>query len=142
MTTVITAMTAAQCRQHLAGESVGRVGVTAHALPVIIPVNYALDDDTIVFRTAPDGLLAHACDETVVAFEVDRLSPDGSDGWSVLVVGVAQLVPDHLAQRAGRDLPAALGPGQDQLVTIATARITGRQVERQPVTLDIAGRAS
>lgn len=135
-------MSVAQCRQHLAAESIGRVGVTAHALPVIIPVNYVLDeDDTIVFRTAPDGQLARACDDAVVAFEIDRLSPDGSGGWSVLVIGVAHLVSTS-ADLAALSRPPGFGAGHDQLVSIASARISGRQVGLHPVSSEVTGRAS
>ena len=79
-----------ECVARLAGHTVGRIAVTSRALPVILPVNYVLTGSTILFRTDPDGLLATATDDTVVAFEVDDLAADGLSGWSVLAVGIAQ----------------------------------------------------
>src|SRR3954449_13239817 len=82
------------CRDLLASGRVGRVAVTADALPVIAPVNYVVDGSSIVFRTKRDGLLARACDDAVIAFEIDEVAADGSGGWSVNVVGIASLVSD------------------------------------------------
>ena len=44
-----------ECRALLSSGRVGRVAVTADALPVIAPVNYVVDGNTIVFRTKRDG---------------------------------------------------------------------------------------
>ena len=124
----LTRMHRSECVRRLAAGTVGRVGVTARAMPVIIPVNYVVDGDAVVFRTTPDGLLAGACDGNVVAFEVDELAPDGSGGWSVLVVGVAQLLAPAEARRLhGRPVPA-VGDGRDAVVRIELARVTGRRI--------------
>jgi uncharacterized protein len=42
-----------QCLSLLAGDEVGRLAVIVGNTPTIFPVNYALDGDTIVFRTDP-----------------------------------------------------------------------------------------
>src|SRR4051812_25913085 len=63
-----------ECRRLLAAGKVGRVSVTSDALPVIAPVNYVLDGNTIVFRTRHDGMLARACQDAVIAFEIDELA--------------------------------------------------------------------
>ena len=124
-----------ECLQRLAGQAVGRVAVTAQALPAIIPVNYVLDDQSIVFRTDADGLLAHACDESVVAFEVDDMAADGSGGWSVLVVGVAHLLDGSQAARAAQlDVVSAMGQGRNQHVSIDISRVSGRRVGTQPAS--------
>ena len=130
----MTRMTHPECMRRLAGQSVGRVAVTAHALPAIIPVNYALQGQSIVFRTHGDGLLARACDENVVAFEVDEVTPDGSGGWSVLVVGVAHLLAGSQAVRATElDLVSAMGEDRSQFISIDIGRVSGRWVGAQPV---------
>jgi nitroimidazol reductase NimA-like FMN-containing flavoprotein (pyridoxamine 5'-phosphate oxidase superfamily) len=123
-----------ECMQRLAGHAVGRVAVTAEALPAIIPVNYALDDHSIVFQTDSDGLLAGACDESVVAFEVDDVAADGSGGWSVLVVGVAHLLAGSQAARAAQlGIVSAMGDDRSQFVSIDFSRVSGRRVGAQPV---------
>lgn len=42
-----------QCLRLLADDEIGRLAVIAGNTPAIFPVNYALDGDTIVFRTDP-----------------------------------------------------------------------------------------
>jgi uncharacterized protein len=74
------------CLALLRAEVVGRLGVSDHGAPRIFPVNYVLDGDTVVFRTAPgtkldDGPRAPAC------FEIDAFDRTTRTGWSVLVLG-------------------------------------------------------
>jgi hypothetical protein len=54
------------------GFSVGRVGFAAADGIMMLPVNFAVARKTIIFRTAPDTLLAVYADGPV-GFEVDRL---------------------------------------------------------------------
>lgn len=123
-----------ECMQRLAEQSVGRVAVTAHALPAIVPVNYALDDDSIIFRTKAEGLLARGCDHSVVAFEVDEVAADGSGGWSVLVVGVARLLGGSQAVRAAElGIVSAMGDDRDHFISIDIGRVSGRRVGAQAV---------
>src|SRR3982751_6211871 len=100
METPARALSWAECLDHLRNATVGRVGVTHRALPAIVPVNYALPGGKVVFRTEPEGMLASACASSVVAFEVDDVAPDGRSGWSVLAVGVAELLDGSAAVRA------------------------------------------
>ncbi len=117
------------CRAHLAGEAVGRIAVTQAALPLIVPVNYVMDEDTIFFRTRHDGAVARACDNAVIAFEIDALAADGTAGWSVNVVGVATLVPEHEVDQAWHDrLRTAAGPERNQFVRMRVGMVTGREI--------------
>lgn len=130
----MTTLTRVECLRVLSAGWVGRVAITAQALPAIVPVNYALDGRTIVFRTRTDGMLARACDGNVVAFEVDQLAPDGRTGWSVLVVGVAALLAGSDALRAVQlNLASAAGEERDQFVSIAIGRISGRRIGDTPL---------
>ena len=75
-----------ECLRLLGSAAIGRLALSVRALPVVLPVNFALADDGIVIRTGAGTKLDQACDQTVVAFEVDRfdtMSP--RTGWSVLV---------------------------------------------------------
>lgn len=56
--------------------------------PAVVPVNYEVVDNAIMFRTAPDSVPAAAVG-TDVAFEVDHVDEALSQGWSVLAVGPA-----------------------------------------------------
>lgn len=79
----------ARCFDLLATVAVGRIGVSVRALPVILPVGYAVTGERVVFRTAPGTKLDAAVHRSVVAFETDRYDPAGDWGWSVLVQGMA-----------------------------------------------------
>ena len=46
------------CRRLLETVSVGRVALTRHALPVMIPVGFVLDGSNLVLRTRPESVLA------------------------------------------------------------------------------------
>lgn len=132
-----------ECLDRLRSRAVGRIAVTDQALPVIVPVNYLLLGNTLVFRSEPGGLLARACNETVVAFEVDELALDGSSGWSVLVVGVAgPLDEGEMLRVAARGLASAARPESQHFVGIRAGRLTGREVGPSPCRLVGAGRPS
>jgi len=124
------------CRALLEAGSVGRVAVTADALPVIAPVNYAAEGNNIVFRTKRDGMLARACDDAVIAFEIDELAPDGGGGWSVNVVGIATLVSDSEHVRLlSLWLVTAVGDERDQFVRMRIGLMHG-----QRINTDVAAR--
>jgi nitroimidazol reductase NimA-like FMN-containing flavoprotein (pyridoxamine 5'-phosphate oxidase superfamily) len=126
-------LTREQCLTKLRAVAVGRVAVTSKALPAIVPVNYVLNGNSVIFRTEPGGMLARGCDSTVVAFEIDALSVDGRSGWSVLVVGVAELLAGSVAVRAtATGLVSAAGDGLDQFVAVTIGQLTGRAIERVP----------
>jgi len=118
-----------QCRAMLATTRVGRVAVTTDALPVIAPVNYVLDGNSIVFRTRPGGMLARACDNAVIAFGIDELAADGSHGWSVNVVGIASLLaPSEQLRALSRGLVSAAGDDAQQFVRLRIGVVTGRRI--------------
>ena len=80
------------CLDLLGGMSIGRLGFSAGALPVIFPVNFTLDGRTIVMLTE-DGQKVDAARKGVVAcFEVDWFDPFSHIGWSVLATGRLELV--------------------------------------------------
>lgn len=119
-----------ECRALLAGSSLGRVAVTVGELPAIFPVNYALLDDDVVFRTAEGSKLRAALERAVVAFEIDGVDGGSRTGWSVLVVGHATALwrrPD-IERALALDLePWAPGP-RDRFVRMTTGTISGRRI--------------
>ena len=134
MTGYLEVLTDEESRALLAAGRVGRVAVTADALPVIAPVNYVVDGSSIVFRTRHDGMLARACDDAVIAFETDEIAADGSGGWSVNVVGIASLVSDSEQIRALQlGIVSAAGDERDQFVQMRMGLIHGRRISRTGV---------
>lgn len=74
------------CLRLLAADDVGRLGVVSGGTPLILPVNYALDGEDIVLRTAPGSKL-DAAPRARACFEIDRFDHDARSGWSVLALG-------------------------------------------------------
>ena len=82
------------CLRLLAAVSVGRVGFVADGEVLVLPVNFVMDGQAVVFRTASGSKLAGAEDRSTVAFEVDNYDDITQSGWSVLVRGHAEVVED------------------------------------------------
>jgi uncharacterized protein len=87
-------LTVEECLSLLQSRTVGRIGVVSPSGPMIFPVNYAVSEDTIVFRTLPYGVIANNAHEAEVAFEVDSLDDTMQEGWSVLATGRSHRIED------------------------------------------------
>jgi nitroimidazol reductase NimA-like FMN-containing flavoprotein (pyridoxamine 5'-phosphate oxidase superfamily) len=125
-------LTEDQCRELLATEVVGRIGVSVGALPAIFPVNYGMVGDDIVFRTGEGTKLRRAVEGGVVGFEVDHVDTAARAGWSVLVVGLARRVSADEEGAIGElDLSPWAGPGRTNLVRIHPELISGRRIVKK-----------
>lgn len=87
-------MSYAECRTHLANASAGRVAVSTPDGPHIVPVNFSVVDESIVFRTSPFSVLATYGRNAKLAFEVDFFDAQRQLGWSVVARGRADVVTD------------------------------------------------
>jgi nitroimidazol reductase NimA-like FMN-containing flavoprotein (pyridoxamine 5'-phosphate oxidase superfamily) len=128
-----------ECMRLLAGSTVGRIALTRDALPVILPVNYAVDGHTIVVRTTEGSVLRAArAGGTVVAFEVDELDPATMSGWSVLITGTLREITAASAVLRAEQLPLTpwVGGERRHFVRITPGIMTGRQI------LDLPAQAS
>jgi uncharacterized protein len=119
-----------ECLRLLDRATLGRVGVTAAALPSVLPVNFRLAGDRIVFRTGEGTKLAAATRNAVVAFEVDDIDPVDHTGWSVMVTGVARPVvdPDDLARLNGLGIARWAAGGDGHLVEVSLEIVSGRRI--------------
>jgi len=125
------ALSPAECFGLLELGGIGRVGFASADGIMMLPVNFALTAKTIIFRTAPDTLLALYADGQV-SFEFDCLDHALRAGWSVLVQGHAHKVADErevkrLEERTHLE-PWADG-ARDVYVRITPNRISGRCIE-------------
>ena len=84
----------AECFDLLEPGGIGRVGFNAADGIMMLPVNFAVSGKSIVFRTAPDTLLAVYADGRV-SFEADHQDETLREGWSVLVHGHAHRITDE-----------------------------------------------
>ena len=76
------------CWSVLGSAQVGRLAVCVDGSPRIFPINFIVDEETIVFRTAPGTKLAASINADV-AFEVDDYDVDSGQAFSVIVEGRA-----------------------------------------------------
>lgn len=101
---------AEECYRLLTTQEIGRIGVNAEHYPLILPVNYALDGTTIVFRTG-SGFILRAAEHANVTFEVDDVDRRTRSGWSVLVRGQAEAVgPAHRDELIARTRTTGVEP--------------------------------
>jgi nitroimidazol reductase NimA-like FMN-containing flavoprotein (pyridoxamine 5'-phosphate oxidase superfamily) len=91
------------CLRLLASVPVGRVGFFADGELVVLPVNHVIDGQDPVFRTARGSKLSAAEGQNLAAFEADHYDEQARTGWSVLVIGRAEVVYDEAeVQRLNR----------------------------------------
>ena len=114
----------------LASATLGRIAVTIGALPVVLPVNFRLVDDRIVFRTGIGTKFDAATRNAVVAFEADDIEPMWHTGWSVLITGIAREVTDPLERDAleAANIPRWAPTGDGRLVEVSTEMASGRRI--------------
>jgi hypothetical protein len=120
-----------ECQELLSAGLVGRVAVSTPVGPHIVPVNYAVVDDTVVIRTSPYGILGSHARGSIVAVEVDQFDYPRQRGWSVVARGRAEAVTgaeelDHI--RSVWD-PHAWASGQRNLyLRVRWSELTGRRL--------------
>jgi uncharacterized protein len=121
-----------ECLRLLRSRELGRVGFEFAARPVILPVNYRVIANGIVFRAAPGNKLSAALMRARVAFEVDDAEPSGRSGWSVLVVGHATELRDDTSVKAAQQLGVSpWAPGEHaHFVVVPADEISGRRFAR------------
>jgi nitroimidazol reductase NimA-like FMN-containing flavoprotein (pyridoxamine 5'-phosphate oxidase superfamily) len=124
-------LTNAECVHFLSAGVVGRVAMSAPDGPRIAPVNYAVHDDAIVFRTSPYSEMSAYGWDSELAFEVDELDYETLQGSSVVARGRGRVVeePEEIAaiHNAWEPRPWA-GGSRNVYVKLAWRELTGRRV--------------
>jgi nitroimidazol reductase NimA-like FMN-containing flavoprotein (pyridoxamine 5'-phosphate oxidase superfamily) len=121
-----------ECLQLLSREPVGRLALTASALPVVLPINFVLMDNTIVFATDEGLKLQAARQGTVACLEVDGFDRWSHGGWSVLATGRMSEITDPVRLAEARQLPLspwALARPQ-HYVELSIELLSGRRINR------------
>jgi pyridoxamine 5'-phosphate oxidase-like protein len=115
-----------ECWQLLATVSVGRLALSVHALPVIVPVQYYLDGRRLAVCLGHHGLPERSLDEAIIAFGADSIDTVTRSGWSVQVQG-RSVIPRGLRIDTDCGWPAAA-----QIVEIEPGRIRGHRMHLCP----------
>ena len=84
-TDVVTILSASESWDLLSSVAVGRLVTSVDGRPEIFPVNFAVQNRTVLFRTAEGTKLVSAVMNNQVLFEADAY--DAEEGWSVIVRG-------------------------------------------------------
>ena len=124
-------LTGPDCWELLRGADLARLAVVTPDGADILPVNYVVDAETLVFRTAPGQKLRELTAEPRVALEVDGVM--GSMRWSVVVRGVAhRLDHDDEIEASGvlALVPANPAP-KHNFVRVEPGRVSGRRFPTQ-----------
>lgn len=126
-----------ECLQLLRAMAVGRIAVAMPGeAPLVVPVNYVVDGETVVFRS-DEGSKVAALRVGPVAFETDFVDPVRRTGWSVLVRGVAYEATQWEIEHVG--LESWVSGPKAHWVRIVPESITGRRIRVSDVALDSRG---
>jgi hypothetical protein len=123
------------CLELLQTAPIGRLALTRDALPVIIPVAFALLGHDPVIRAGSGPVWDAGERGTVLCFEADSNTAEWSAGWSVAVIGRAEPItdPDELAAARLLKLPVWRPDpdGADGFVRIRSELISGRRFTKR-----------
>ena len=122
--------------------AVGRLVICPGGEPLIFPLNFAVDGDTVVFRTQV-GTKLSGITRSMATFEVDRIDAAGR-GWSVVIEGLAQEVldSDPVELRARLDaLDLEAWPGGDRPHVVRITPFAVRGSAWVPAAVPAAGTA-
>lgn len=84
----------AACIELIESTPVGRLGFLSDGGPLVLPINHAWWEGSIVFRSLEGKKLAAAAENQQVCFEADGWDPTDRSGWSVVLRGTAREVTD------------------------------------------------
>lgn len=120
-----------ECMALLAKADVGRLAVAAAGDIDIFPLNFVIDDEKLMFRSAEGTKLIEVVLAGRVAFEVDGYEPEDGKAWSVVVKGVAELLDRFPEIYHAQDLP--LFPWnaspKERFVRITPESVSGRRFQ-------------
>lgn len=123
-------MSTQECWAVLDRERFGRLAVAVQGEPDIFPINFLVDNGTLLMRTAAGTKLTELVINAAVAVEAD--GRDGDEAWSVIVKGLARMV-DSFSETYADDekhLETWLPSDKPIYVEITVRDISGRRFYR------------
>lgn len=127
----IVEMTERKCMQLLAANHFGRVAVNDREGPVVLPVNYVLDGDSVLFRSGMGTKVEAGARGAPASFEVDAADERTRTGWSVVARGTLTDVYDPVEIERARRLPVEPFAGGDRphYLRLLISQLTGRRID-------------
>lgn len=125
----VTILPAHECWDLLGGATLGRLVTSVDGRPEIFPVNYAVQRQTILFRTAEGTKLVSAAINNQVVFEVD--DHNVAEGWSVIVRGTARSLrsDDEIADAERAQVLPWTSYEKSHYVRVIPEMVTGRRFQ-------------
>lgn len=120
-----------ECLELLQTKSkIGRVAFVAQGKPMVLPVNYRADADSVVICIGEGIMLDHLTGNAPAAFEVDVYTLGSRSGWSVLVQGTADEVtdPEDLEELQYSPLKSWVTSPSGHWIRISIDEISGRRI--------------
>jgi nitroimidazol reductase NimA-like FMN-containing flavoprotein (pyridoxamine 5'-phosphate oxidase superfamily) len=127
-----------ECLRLISPGGVGRLAFSGRYGLSVFPVNYKVQEGSVVFRTAAfsptdeDLRTGIPRAEYKVAFEVDAVDESAREGWSVLIQGPAH----HMDSVTEQDAAGAAGVepwaggNREHAIRITPTRVAGRRIRR------------
>jgi len=120
-----------ECLTRMATQRLGRLGVVVDGVPLVLPMQFAMDGETVVFQTNQGAKVLHA-PLTSVSFEVDHVDWDDGVGWSVILQGFGADITSAVDERSEELRSLAVHswapPPADRWLKIIPRKITGRLI--------------
>nr|WP_185992634.1 pyridoxamine 5'-phosphate oxidase family protein [Janibacter cremeus] len=119
-------MSAGECWQALREHEFGRLAYRLLGEVHITPINYVVDGERLLFRTAQGNKLLSVVMHGPVALEIDELGVE--EAWSVVARGSARVLEGADAGRS-EQLPLRpwVGGEKETVVRIDPEEVTGRR---------------
>ncbi len=125
---VTTELSTDECWELLRADEIGRLAFRMGDEVHLVPVNYAVDRETLLFRTAEGNKLLGVTMHPEVVFEIDAY--DDTRAHSVVVRGVARKLEEDEEHRAENvPLRPWVSTPKYNVVEIRPTEITGRVFE-------------
>jgi len=118
------------CLRLLDSVPVGRVGFFADGEVIILPVNFVVDGQDVIFRTGSGSKLSSVGSKNQVGFEADTFDTATHSGWSVVVSGFTEEVESDDEIRRLNDLGLqswAHAADDPHWIRIRPTSVTGRR---------------
>ncbi|MEW5808793.1 MAG: pyridoxamine 5'-phosphate oxidase family protein [Actinomycetota bacterium] len=125
-TAPVSVLPESDCWKNLSSVSLGRLVTSVDGNPAIFPVNFAVQNRSILFRTAEGTKLVSAAINSTVLFEADDHTV--ADGWSVIVKGTARSLrsDEEIAEAEAAQLLPWTSTAKSHYVRIRPLSVTGR----------------
>lgn len=128
----VVALSDEQCWERVRTQELGRLVTRVGEVLDIFPVNYVVDGESVLFRTAQGSKLFELTVNDEVLFEVDDHTD--TDAWSVIIRGRAHALDtsDEVERADSLGLRPWIPTLKYTYVRIAPESLSGRAFERSP----------